>query len=72
MDFCFCYVEKTKRHLSTRFEEHRDLKHITAVSSHLMSTGHDASFDDVKIMAYGKTDTELLRKESLNPRLMLL
>lgn len=68
------YVGKTKRHLSTRFKEHRDLKHVTAVSSHLMTTGHDASFDDVKIMAYGKIDTELLIKESLiikqlNPRL---
>ena len=68
------YVGKTKRHLSTRFREHRDLKHVSAVSSHLTSTGHDALFDDVKILAYGKTDTELLIKESLiikqlNPRL---
>ena len=54
------YVGKTKRHLSTRFREHRDLKHVSAVSSHLTSTGHDALFDDVKILAYGKTDTELL------------
>ena len=44
------------------------------MSSHLTSIGHDALFDDVKILAYGKTDTELLIKESLiikqlNPRL---
>ena len=59
------YVGKTKRQLSTRFTEHRDLKHVSAVSSHLTSTGHDALFDDVKILAYGKTDTELLIEESL-------
>ena len=44
------YVWKTKRRLSTRFTEHRDLKD----PSHLTSTGHDALFDDVKILAYGK------------------
>ena len=52
----------------------RDLKHVSTVSSHLTSTGHDILFDDIKILAYGKTDTELLIKESLiikqlNPRL---
>ena len=68
------YIGKTKYHLSTRFREHRDLKQVSAVSSHLTSTGHDALFDDVKIFEYGKTDTKLLIKESLiikqfNPRL---
>ena len=49
-DFDAVYVGKTKRRLSTRFTEHRDLKD----PSHLTSTGHDALFDDVKILAYGK------------------
>ena len=59
------YVGKTKRHLITRFNEHRDVKKQSAVSTHMFSTGHDVNFDDVKILARGKTDTELLIKESL-------
>ena len=59
------YVGKTKCHLSIRFREHRDLKRVSVVSSHLISTGHVVLFDDVKILAYWKTDTELLIKESL-------
>ena len=67
------YAGKTKRHISNRFKEHRNLKYVNAVSSHLLYTGHKASFDDVKTLAYRKTDTELLIKESLitkqlNPR----
>ena len=60
------YVGKTKRHLSTRFREHRDLKHVSAVSSDLTSTGHDALFDDVKILAYGKTDTKTFDMRVIN------
>ena len=39
------YIGKTKRHLSKRFKEHRDFTKPTAVTSHLISTGHDANFD---------------------------
>ena len=53
------YAGKTKRHISNRFKEHRNLKYVNAVSSHLLYTGHKAFFDDVKILAYRKTDTEL-------------
>ena len=59
------YVGKTKRHLVTRFNEHRDVRKQSAVSAHMFSTGHDVVFDDVKILARGKLDTELLIKESL-------
>jgi len=58
------YVGKTKRHLSTRFKEHRDFTKPTAVTSHLLTTGHDVKFD-VKILSSGTTDIELLIKEYL-------
>ena len=68
---------KTKGHLKKRFDEHRDVRKPTAVSSHMMAFNHDMSFDDVKVMATGNSDTELLIKESLiitklEPSLMLM
>ena len=59
------YVGKTKRHLTTRFKEHKDLRNSSAVTQHIKTTGHDVLFDDVKILANGKTDLELLIKETL-------
>ena len=59
------YVGKTKRHLETRFKEHKDLRKPTAVTKHLISKDHQIVFDDVKIFTRGKRDTELLIKESL-------
>ena len=56
---------KTKRHLKKQFDEHRDVRKPTAVSSHMMAFNHDISFDDVKVIATGNSDTELLIKESL-------
>ena len=58
-------VEKTKRHIETRFKEHRDSRKQSAVFEHLMTTGHDVSLDNVKIYANGKYDKEFLIKESL-------
>ena len=59
------YVGKTKRHLMTRFSEHRDVRKPSAVTEHLMSTGHDVTIDNVKVYGHGKFDRELLIKESL-------
>ena len=59
------YVGKTKRHLITRFNEHLDVRKVSAVKNHIMEYNHDVQFDDVKIMARGSTDIELLIKESL-------
>lgn len=59
------YIGKTKRHMGTRFKEHRNIKQPTAVTDHLLRNGHDASFDDVEFLATGNTDKELLIKESL-------
>ena len=59
------YVGKTKRHLKKRFDEHRDVRKLTAVSTHMISTNHDIDFNNVKVLANGNTDTELLIKESL-------
>ena len=56
------YVGKTKRHLKKQFDEHRDVRKPTAVSSHMMAFNHDISFDDVKVMATWNSDTELLIK----------
>ena len=47
------YVGKTKRHLKKRFDEHRDVRKPTAVSSHMMAFNHDISFDDVKVWSLG-------------------
>ena len=59
------YVGKTKRHLKKRFFKHHDVSKPTAVSSHMMAFNRSISFDDVKVMATGISDTELLIKESL-------
>ena len=59
------YIGKTKRHVATRFKEHCHPRNPTAVTEHIMSTGHEAMIEDVKILANGKTDKELLIKESL-------
>ena len=59
------YVGKAKRHVETRFKEHRDPRKQSAVLEHIMTTGHDVSLDDLKIYANGKFDKELLIKESL-------
>ena len=59
------YVGKTKRHLSKRFQEHKDIKKITAVSAHMIESNHDVKFDDVKVISRGSYDLELLIKETL-------
>ena len=59
------YVGKTKRHVQTRFKEHRDPRKQSAVMEHLIRTGHDVSIDNLKIYENGKFDKELLIKESL-------
>ena len=59
------YVGKTKRHLKKRFDEHRDIRKPTAVSNHIMENNHDVLFPDVKVIARGNNDLELLIKESL-------
>ena len=59
------YVGKTKRHIVTRFKEHRDIRKPSAVSEHLLTTGHDISLERVKVYGVGKFDKELLIKESL-------
>jgi len=59
------YVGKTKRHLKKRFDEHRDARKPTAVSKHLIQNNHDVLFSNVKILARGITDLELLIKESI-------
>ena len=59
------YVGKTKRHVETRFKEHRDPRKQSAVMQHLMTTGHDVSLENLKIYANGQYDKELLIKESL-------
>ena len=52
------YVGKTKRHLITRFNKHTDLRNTSAVTRHLISTGHVVNLDDVKILAIGNSDDE--------------
>ena len=59
------YIGKTKRHVETRFKEHRDPRKQSAVLDHLMLTGHDVSLENLKIYANGTFDKELLIKESL-------
>ena len=59
------YMGKTKRHLSIRYKEHTDIRKPTAVTEHLSQTNHDVTFDNVKILGRGRTDNELLIKESL-------
>ena len=58
------YIGKTKRHLSIRYNEHTDIRKPTAVTEHLSQTNHDVTFDKVKILDRGRTDNELLIKES--------
>ena len=59
------YGCKTKRHLETRFKEHLNIHLPTAVTEHMMASNHQFRFEDVKILERGKTDIELLIKESL-------
>lgn len=59
------YVGKTKRHLGKRFKEHLDVRKPSAVTEHLMRTNHSTNLESVKVLATGKSDTELLIKESL-------
>lgn len=62
------YVGKTKRHLETRFKEHRNIRKPTAVTEHLIEHGHSINFDDVKVLTKGDNDIELLIKETLTCR----
>ena len=59
------YVGKTKRHMETRLKEHRDPRKPTAVTDHMLRNSHDVTMDDVRFIAMGKNDKELLIKESL-------
>ena len=59
------YIGKTKRHLIKRFNEHLDVRKPTAVTEHLMRHNHDIDFNDVEVISTGKSDKELLIKESL-------
>ena len=59
------YVGKTKRHLEKRFKEHKDLRKPTAVTKHLILEDHQISFGDVKVLARGNRDNELLIMESI-------
>ena len=59
------YVGKTKRHIETRFKEHKNFKNPTAVTLHVMEKEHDITLDDMTIITYGSNDKELLIKESL-------
>mgnify|MGYP001801514406 FL=1 len=51
--------------METRFKEHMNVRKPTAVTEHMMTYDHPFLFDDVKILANGKSDIELLIKESL-------
>ena len=62
--------------MKTRFSEHTNMRSRTAVTEHLYLENHQANFDDVEFLAHGKSDKELLIKESLlvkkfSPRLNL-
>lgn len=59
------YVGKTKRHMATRFKEHQNPRKTTAVTEHLLRNNHEVQIDNVSFLATGKSDTELLIKESL-------
>ena len=59
------YVGKTHRHMETRLKEHLNVKRPTAVTDHVMRHEHEVSLEAVKFLASGKTDDELLIKESL-------
>ena len=59
------YGGKTKRHVATRYREHCNPERPTAVTRHILSTGHDVSLEDMKVLESGKTDEELYIKESL-------
>ena len=51
--------------METRLKEHLNVKRPTAVTDHVMRHDHNVSLEDVKFLANGKTDEELLIKESL-------
>ena len=59
------YVGKTIRHLQTRFYEHFDMRKTSAVKNHVLETNHGVNFENVKVLAQGNSDTELLIKETL-------
>ena len=59
------YVGKTKRHIATRYREHCKPDKPTAVTNHLLRTGHDVSLENMKVYDKGKTDLEVYIKESL-------
>ncbi len=71
------YIGKTTRHLLIRMSEHLGISHrtrkirkynpkqTTAIREHIRICEHSGSFDDFKIASQGKTDFELLIKESL-------
>jgi len=65
-----CYVGKTKRHLITRFKEHNDVRKPSAVTDHVMENSHNVTFDDVTIICQGRSDHELLIKETLTVKRM--
>ena len=71
------YIGKTTRHLLIRMSEHLGISHrtgkirkynpqqTTAIREHIRVCEHSGSFNDFKITSQGKTDYELLIKESL-------
>ena len=71
------YIGKTTRHLLVRMSEHLGISHrtskprkynpkqTTAVREHIRTCEHSGSFNDFKIVSQGKTDFEILIKESL-------
>jgi len=53
------------RDMAMRFKEHQNPRKTTAVTEHLLRNNHEVQIDFVSFLATGKSDTELLIKESL-------
>lgn len=64
------YIGTTKRTLSTRISEHKmninKRKESTALSQHMIKTGHIADFDQIKILDKEKVAKKRYTKESLH------
>ena len=52
------YVRETKRHIATRYRKHCKPDKPTAVTNHLLRTGHDVSLENMKVYDKGKTDVK--------------
>ena len=64
------YIGKTKRHLATRVQEHKEGKgdrdqEISAVFKHMKDNGHQIDFENVEILDMAQSDYRLGLKESM-------